>query len=198
MLFSQRFGYAVHALCYTAKKRSGALTTLPELAAWMRTLWPSCSETYLSAVVLSTLVVFLLQMAVTILLGFLLFDADAPVTWVGLVIALLLGVAAFAGMGFGIAALIRSDEGASAVVNLIVLPMAFLSGSFGSTNDYPEVLQKIAEVLPLTYLLRLTKQAYLHGEYLTSDLTAVAVLAAWGIAGYVVAAKRFSWQPRQK
>ena len=62
----------------------------------------------------------------------------------------------------------------------------------------PKVLQKIAEVLPLTYLLRLTKEAYLHGEYLTSDLTAVAVLAAWGIAGYVVAAKRFSWQPRQK
>ena len=51
MLFSQRFGYAVHALCYVAKKRSGALTTLPELAAWMRTLWPTCSETYLSNVV---------------------------------------------------------------------------------------------------------------------------------------------------
>ncbi len=51
MLFSQRFGYAVHALCYVATKRNGALTTLPELAAWMRTLWPTCSETYLSNVV---------------------------------------------------------------------------------------------------------------------------------------------------
>ncbi len=51
MLFSQRFGYAVHAMCYIAKKRGGALTALPELAAWMRTLWPGCSETYLSAVV---------------------------------------------------------------------------------------------------------------------------------------------------
>lgn len=51
MLFSQRFGYAVHGMCYVAKKRGGALTTLPELAAWMRTLWPACSETYLSAVV---------------------------------------------------------------------------------------------------------------------------------------------------
>jgi Rrf2 family protein len=51
MLFSQRFGYAVHAMCYTATKRNSTLTTLPELAAWMRTLWPGCSETYLSAVV---------------------------------------------------------------------------------------------------------------------------------------------------
>lgn len=51
MLFSQRFGYAVHALCYAATKQSGELTTLPEFAAWMRTLWPTCSETYLSTVV---------------------------------------------------------------------------------------------------------------------------------------------------
>ena len=178
------------AISLVVRRESGLLKRLraTPLPAW----------TYLTAVVLSTLVVFLLQMAVTILLGFVLFNADAPVTWVALVAVLLLGVAAFAGMGFGVASLIRSDEGASAVVNLIVLPMAFLSGSFGSTNDYPEVLQKIAEVLPLTYLLRLTKEAYLHGEYLTSDLTAVAVLAAWGVAGYLVAAKRFAWQPREK
>ena len=51
--------------------------------------------------------------------------------------AVLVGVACFAGMGFGVAALIRSAEGASAVVNLIVLPMAFLSGSFGPTRKLP-------------------------------------------------------------
>lgn len=50
-LFSQRFGYGVHALAYVAKKPAGELTTLPELAEWMRTLWPSVSETYLSSVV---------------------------------------------------------------------------------------------------------------------------------------------------
>ncbi len=159
---------------------------------------PLPASTYLGAVLLSTAIVFFLQMVVTILLGFLLFHADGPKTWLGLVSVLVVGVAAFAGMGFGIASLIRSDEGASAVVNLIVLPMAFLSGSFGSTNDYPEILQKIADVLPLTYLLRLTKGAYLHGDQLTSDLGAVAVLVAWGVGGYLVASRRFGWQPREK
>jgi ABC-2 type transport system permease protein len=178
------------AISLVIRRESGMLKRLraTPLPAW----------TYLAAVLLSTLVVFLLQMALTILLGFLLFDADAPLSWVALVLVLLVGVAAFAGMGFGVASLIRSDEGASAVVNLIVLPMAFLSGSFGSTTDYPDALQAISDVLPLTYLLRLTKDAYLHGEYLTSDPTAVAVLVAWGIAGYLVAAKRFAWQPREK
>jgi Rrf2 family protein len=49
--FSQRFGYAVHALAYIAKKPSGRLTTLPEVAEWMRTVWPSSSDTYLSNVI---------------------------------------------------------------------------------------------------------------------------------------------------
>jgi ABC-2 type transport system permease protein len=159
---------------------------------------PLPAATYLAAVLLSTVIVFLLQMALTLLLGFVLFDADAPGSWVALVLVLLVGVAAFAGMGLGVASLIRSDEGASAVVNLIVLPMAFLSGSFGSTNDYPDVLQAVSDVLPLTYLLRLTKDAFLHGEYLTGDLGGLAVLVAWGVAGYLVAARRFGWQPREK
>jgi Rrf2 family protein len=49
--FSQRFGYAVHALAYVAKKPAGELATLPELANWMRTIWPNASESYLSNVV---------------------------------------------------------------------------------------------------------------------------------------------------
>jgi len=49
--FSQRFSYGIHSLAYVATKPAGELTTLPELAEWMRTIWPSASETYLSNVV---------------------------------------------------------------------------------------------------------------------------------------------------
>ena len=49
--FSQRFGYGVHALAYMAKKPSGQLTTLPEMAEWLRSVWPSSSDTYLSNVI---------------------------------------------------------------------------------------------------------------------------------------------------
>ena len=42
--------------------------------------------------------------------------------------------------------------------------MAFLSGSFGPTRQYPEVLRWIADVLPLTYLIDLLKDVYLRGD----------------------------------
>ncbi len=51
MFSSQRFGYAIHSLCYMAKKSPGKLTTFPELAEWLQTIWPNISETYLSNVI---------------------------------------------------------------------------------------------------------------------------------------------------
>jgi ABC-2 type transport system permease protein len=159
---------------------------------------PLPAATYLAAVLVSTLLVFALQMIVTVALGVLLYDAQGAESWAALVPVVLLGGVAFAGLGFGAASLIRSAEGSSAVVNLIILPMAFLSGSFGPTSSYPDALQAIADVLPLTYLIELVEAAYLNGESLTGHPEAVAVLAAWGVAGYAVAARRFGWQPRER
>ena len=159
---------------------------------------PLPAATYLAAVLVSTLLVFFLQMLLTVALGLLLYDAQGAENWFAVVPVLLLGGIAFAGLGFGVASLIRSAEGSSAVVNLIILPMAFLSGSFGPTSGYPQVLQTIADVLPLTYLIDLIEGAYLSGDHMTDDPTAVAVLVAWGVAGYAVASRRFGWEPRER
>ena len=157
---------------------------------------PLPPSTYIVAVILSTLVVFAVQSAALLVLGDGLFGASAPANSLGFAGAVVLGVVCFAGMGIGASALIRSSDGASAVVNVVLLPMAFLSGSFGPRTDLPEFLRAVADVLPLTYFLQIVNGVYLHGESLFSDLGAVAVVAAWGLAGVLVALRRFSWMPR--
>jgi ABC-2 type transport system permease protein len=159
---------------------------------------PLPPATYVAAVLVSTLVVFCLQMAVTVLLGVVLYGARGPESWTALAPILLLGAAAFAALGVGLASLIRSAEGASAVVNLVVLPMAFLSGSFGPTTDFPAALQAIADVLPLTYFLDIVYGVYLGGDSLFADPKAFAIVVAWGLAGLVVALRRFGWTPRER
>jgi ABC-2 type transport system permease protein len=159
---------------------------------------PLPQRTYLTAVLASILVVFALQAAVMLLLGRVLFDASLPEQWLSLGLAVLLGVAGFAGVGLGAAALIRSAEGASAVVNVVLLPMAFLSGSFGPTDDYPEVLQTVADVLPLKYFVDLVSAVYLDGEQVWEQAGAAAVVAAWGAAGLALAARRFRWEPQAR
>jgi ABC-2 type transport system permease protein len=159
---------------------------------------PLPAVTYLAAVLVSTLIVFLLQMALTLVLGLTLYGAHGPKNWPGFLLALLLGAAAFAGLGFGAASLIRSSEGSSAVVNLIVLPMAFLSGSFGPTRDYPDVLQALADVLPLTYLIEIFQNVYLRDQSFFHDLTAILVVAVWGLIGLVIAWRKWGWMPRER
>ena len=159
---------------------------------------PLAPTTYIAAVLLSTLVVFAIQAVGLLVLGRFGFDAGAPASWLGFGGAIILGVACFAGIGIGAASLIRSAEGVSAVVNVILLPMAFLSGSFGPTTEYPRVLQAIADVLPLTYFIDIVNGVYLDGESLFADPKALGIVAAWGVAGLAIALRRFSWMPRER
>jgi ABC-2 type transport system permease protein len=152
---------------------------------------------YLTAVILSTLLVFALQAVALLALGRVLFSAGAPSNVLGFVGSIVLGVAVFASMGLGATALIRSADGASAVVNVVLLPMAFLSGSFGPTRDYPNFLQAISDALPLTYFLKVVNGVYLDGDSFFAKPGALAVIAGWGVVGVVVALRRFSWVPRE-
>ena len=159
---------------------------------------PLPPATYIAAVLLSTLVVFALQAVALVVLGTFAFDASLPANWLGFAGAIVLGVACFAGLGVGAASLIRSAEGVSAVVNVIVLPMAFLSGSFGPTQNLPGFLEVVADVLPLTYFLDIVNGVYLDGDSLFADPTALAVVAAWGVVGLAIAWRRFGWMPRER
>ena len=93
--------------------------------------------------------------------------------------------------------MIRSAEGSSAVVNAILLPMAFLSGAFGSTLHYPAFLRAIGDVLPLKYFIDIMNAVYLRGHELWTKPAAIGVLAAWGATGLVVSALKFRWEPRE-
>ena len=158
---------------------------------------PLPAAAYVAAVLSAFLIAFAVEVIGLILLGRILFGIGAPDKPLSLALALLLGAVSFSGLGIGVTALIRSAEGASAVVNAIYLPMSFIAGAFFSPRHFPSVLQAIADVLPLTYFLRLVRNVMLHGHDIWSQGTNVAVLAAWGIAGVIVALRAFRWEPHE-
>jgi ABC-2 type transport system permease protein len=190
-------GYAVAntalgglAITLVIRRESGILKRLRST--------PVPGALYLAIVLLSNLIVLALQSVAVLALGVGLFDADLPDLPLSFLFALALGGIAFAGLGLAAAALIQSQEAVAAVVNMIVLPMSFLSGSFGSADELPRVLQIVADVLPLRYLIDLVLGAYMDGETVLDNASAVLVLAAWGAAGYAIALKRFGWEPRER
>ena len=65
-------------------------------------------------------------------------------------------------------------------MNAIYLPAAFISGVFFSTGSFPAFLRAIADVLPLTYFIRLVRGVMLDGNEIWSYPTEVAVIARLG------------------
>src|SRR6266487_2829165 len=114
-----------------------------------------------------------------------------------LALALLLGAAAFTALGLALTVLIKSAEGSSAVVNAIYLPVSFLSGAFFSPHSFPAVLKAIANALPLVYMIRLVRDIAIHNQQIWNRPGDVAVIAAWGLAGAIFAARRFRWEPQE-
>jgi ABC-2 type transport system permease protein len=157
---------------------------------------PLPPPTYVASLLTSTVLVFAAETVALFLLGRVVFGTPLPAHPGSLALLVVLGSVSFAALGVGLSGLIRSAEGSSAVVNLIVLPMAFLSGAFGPTHHYPRFLRAIGDVLPLKYLVDLANAVYLHKHSFWSQGTAIGVLAAWGVAGVVAAVFKFRWEPR--
>ena len=157
---------------------------------------PLPAPIYLAAVLTTTMIAFLVQAVCIVALGMAVFDASFPQRLGSLLIVLVLGAASFAALGVGLTGLVRRAEGASAVVNAIYFPMLFLSGSFFERETFPGILQAVADVLPLTYFISLVTDVMLHGHPVWDRPRDVALLAAWGLAGALLAARRFRWVPQ--
>jgi ABC-2 type transport system permease protein len=156
---------------------------------------PLPATTFIASLLASTLIVFAIETVALFVLGRVVYGTPFPSRIGSMALLVVIGGVCFAAMGVGLAGLIRTAEGSSAVVNLIVLPMAFLSGAFGPTLHYPHVLRVIGSLLPLTYVVRLSDAIYLYDRPIWSQPRSLLILGAWGLAGLVLARLRFRWEP---
>jgi ABC-2 type transport system permease protein len=158
---------------------------------------PLPPATYLTSLIGSTVIVYAIEAAALIVLGRVMFGVRFPDQWLSLVLALVLGTLTFAALGIALAGYIRSGDGASAVVNAVYLPASFLSGSFWTPHAYPRFLEVIADILPLTYFIRLMRDVVLLHGTIWSNWQPAAVVAGWGIGGLILAVRSFRWSPRE-
>jgi len=140
---------------------------------------------------LFALIVFVILAALGALFG----DVRMPrADWVALAVTLTVGALPFCAMGLA-AGLWLSPQAAPAVVNLIYLPLAFLSGLWIPLMVFPQWLQSFAVALPPYHLAAIALDVV--GAKPASDLTVhVAVLAASTLLFLAVAA--VGWRRAQE
>ncbi len=154
---------------------------------------PMRARDFLLAVLASRLVFLVPEMLVLVLAGRLLFGVPMRGSVATLALVLIVGGAAFAGLGLLLASRTANTEVVSGLINLLMLPMWMLSGTFFSSSRFPGWLQPFIEALPLTPLNHALRGVMLEGASLTAVLGEVAVLAGWTVVSFLVALKWFRW-----
>ena len=142
------------------------------------------------------LLVAILLVVITAVFGKLAYQASVPsgVTLVRFLIMLVVGAGSFCALGFAISTAIPNADAAPAVVNASILPLLFLSGIFIPIGkNAPAWIVWIARVFPVRHFALGMQSGFLGTPF---DWVDVAVVAAWGVAGLLIAILRFSWEPK--
>ena len=118
-----------------------------------------------------------------------------PGRYLGLVVDLAIGAFAFSALGAMVATFVPNEDAAPAIINFVVFPLLFISGTFGKVAA-TSTLGRIASVFPVFHLNKLLEDVFNPNASGTSIIAShVSVLLAWGLGSLFIAARRFRWEP---
>ncbi|WP_110206257.1 ABC transporter permease [Nocardioides daejeonensis] len=157
-------------------------------------LSPVRTRTIVAARVFVTVAIALAQAAVFLLLGTVAFGLQLTGSWWMTIPVVIAGTLCFMAVGLLAGAVAKTTEGAVNMANFLVLPMAFLSGSFFPLDITPQWLQTLAKALPLYHLNEGMLDVMVRGEGPLAALPAIGILLAFTIAVCLLAAKLFRWE----
>jgi ABC-2 type transport system permease protein len=116
----------------------------------------------------------------------------AATSWL-IVPLLFCGTLAFLSIGLLVGSIAKTEEAGSAMANFIVLPMAFLSGSFFNLSGAPGWLQSVSQVLPLRHLNDGMVDVLGRSQGLSSILIPCAILLGFAAIMTALATRFFQW-----
>ncbi|MFT4082751.1 MAG: ABC transporter permease [Nocardioides sp.] len=157
-------------------------------------LAPVSTGTVVGARVGVTIAVALVQLAVFLAVGAGLFGLVLTGSWWASIPLLVVGTLCFMAIGLLAGAITTTTEGAVNAANFMVLPMAFLSGSFFPLDATPGWIQAVAHVLPLWHLNNGMLDVMVRGEGPGAVLAPMAVLAGFAVVVTGLAARLFRWE----
>jgi ABC-2 type transport system permease protein len=147
----------------------------------------------------NSLVISLLMVVLVAILGRLVYDVSLPDRTIpAVLLTLTVGAFAFSCLGFALTAMIPSEDAAPAVTNAIMLPLYFVSGVFIPDSEIPSGVLQVADIFPVRHFFEAFFVAWDPNTTGSGfELGHLAIVAAWGVAGLLLALRFFRWEPRR-
>ena len=152
---------------------------------------------YLGGVLGSVIVVALILTALVLALGLAVYGVTFPGRYLGLVVTIAIGALCFSSLGIAVSTVVPNEDAAPAIINFVIFPLLFISGTFGPVSD-TSFLGRVASVFPVRHLNQMMLAVFNpFGGGTGIEAKHVAVLGAWGTGALLLALRRFRWEPRR-
>jgi ABC-2 type transport system permease protein len=160
---------------------------------------PLPPSTFIAGRVGNSLVISLIMVVLIAVIGRLVYGVHIPThTLPAMLATLAVGAISFSCLGFALAAVIPTADAAPAVTNATVLPLYFLSGVFIPQSEIPSGVLSFADLFPIRHFFDAMFTAWSPNTTGAGfELGDLAVVAAWGVLGLIVAVRFFRWEPRR-
>ncbi|MFI5496000.1 ABC transporter permease [Actinoplanes sp. NPDC051859] len=157
-------------------------------------LSPVSTASVVLARVGTSVITALIQTAIFIGVAMLpVFGLQLSTYWWVTIPLVVLGTLSFLSIGLLAGAFAKTAEGASGIANLIVLPMAFLSGSFFPLDGAPAWLRTISQAFPLRHLNEAILDVMVRDQGPASVLPECGILLGFTVVVSAIAVKLFKW-----
>ncbi|HET9327361.1 MAG TPA: ABC transporter permease [Candidatus Eisenbacteria bacterium] len=154
---------------------------------------PMRRSDYLLSLMVARLVFLALEVIAIVVFGWLAFGVLQRGSWPGFVAVSLLGAFAFSALGLLVACRARTIEAVSGLMNVVMMPMWLLSGSFFSADRFPAFLQPFIRALPLTAANDAYRALMNEGATFAQVSPQLGVLLAWTVVSFALALAWFRW-----
>ena len=158
---------------------------------------PMPTVSYLGGILANVVFNAIVQVALVIVAGKLLFGLPWPHHWGELAIFTVVGVFSFSALGVAFSHVIPNFDAAPAYTNFVYLPSILIGGVFFDPATSSAVLSDIARVMPISHFVEGMRGAIRVNGGLSHHTGDLAVLALWGAAGLWFAIRGFSWEQRR-
>ena len=149
---------------------------------------------FFAARVLSALLLSVVQAAIILAAGRLLFGVSIEGNMFHIALLVVLGNLVFLSLGFVVGAYSKTVAAASGLGNAVGLPLMFMSGVFFPIENLPTVLRLIVEYLPLAPILEIVRGIILHSDAFWEFPLQLAIICGWIVISAVAAIGTFRFR----
>ena len=159
---------------------------------------PLSPVSYLGGIVGNAIVVAVILTVLLVSLGVIAYGVTFPGRYLGAAVAIVAGAFCFSGLGIAVSTFVPNEDAAPAIINFILFPLLFISGTFGPVSS-TSTLGTIAAVFPVRHLVQAMVAVFdPFGGGTGIVANHMLMLFGWGLLGLLVSLRRFRWEPRIK